>query len=869
MTDKPILFLPRPSRAHRLTKGGPAGAVHFPSHRRQVERLAPVFEALARAIRSGSSLRATAYATEPEQVLVLETVGPVENFVTAVQASGMDWLGEFDRDDIPPDDDFFDAKERSATLRGRVFLVMANQRGLEQMLSLWQRFEANPSAPFPRGSATLKAVFHQLRTVRRWGAADRLAESDVLGCWRRDLGLRHANVRFEAELFFRCDEIKRNKAFAILAAEVSAVGGHCVGQTVIREIAYHGVMVDLPASAVEAILARIDAGEAESVAVLRTEDVMFFRPGGQTVRVRVPDAAGAGTVDATRGGRPAPPGQRQPLVALLDGLPLSNHSLLAGRVIVDDPDGWEGTYPAASRCHGTGMASLIIHGELDAGEPPLSRPIYARPILRADVARPDAAEAMPDGVLPIDLTHRAVRRMMEGDGDDGPVAPHVKIVNLSVGDEARHFLGVMSPWARLIDWLAWKYKLLFVVSAGNHSRAIELDIPSTSGLTSAEVQGAVLKAVAADVRHRRLLAPAEAINALTVGAAHADRSTPLRIGGRRDPYPEKLPCPYNGLGPGYRRAVKPDVLFPGGRQLLSESRGNGRAVLLPADSCLQPGQRVASPGAGTGELGGEWYTRGTSNAAALATRCAAEVCENLINLRREPNGEMLSDRFLPIIGKGLIVHGARWGDAYATMARILSPGSDGHAFKEQAARFLGYGLTDPSRIMACASHRATLIGCGTLREDEADVFAVPLPPSLSGTREFRRLVVTLAWFTPISPKHRDYRRVALWFSDPSAPLRLDRADAHWQAVQRGTIQHEVFESDAAAVFTEGEALRVQVNCRADAGRPKDEPPRTDEPRDAVPYALIATLEVAETSMIPVYDEVRAALRVGVRVRSAG
>ena len=43
--------------------------------------------------------------------------------------------------------------------------------------------------------------------------------------------------------------------------------------------------------------------------------------------------------------------QGEPLVALLDGLPLTGHRLLDGRLIIDDPDGYEGEYQAQERVH--------------------------------------------------------------------------------------------------------------------------------------------------------------------------------------------------------------------------------------------------------------------------------------------------------------------------------------------------------------------------------------------------------------------------------------------------------------------------------------------------------------------------------------
>ena len=70
----------------------------------------------------------------------------------------------------------------------------------------------------------------------------------------------------------------------------------------------------------------------------------------------------------------------KPVVAILDGVPFVNHSILENRLILDDPDGFGSAYQAKERGHGTVMASLVCHGELDAKEESLPRPLYFRPI---------------------------------------------------------------------------------------------------------------------------------------------------------------------------------------------------------------------------------------------------------------------------------------------------------------------------------------------------------------------------------------------------------------------------------------------------------------------------------------------------------
>ncbi|MCE5245867.1 S8 family peptidase, partial [bacterium] len=285
-------------------------------------------------------------------------------------------------------------------------------------------------------------------------------------------------------------------------------------------------------------------------ALVQCEQIQFFRAAGQMSGAiaddtRLPDP-----------GQPSAPGQLgEPVVALFDGLPLQNHRRLAGRLVIDDPDNFENDYQAADRRHGTGMASLIVHGDLDANEPPISRRLYVRPILRPDPRdwRTPRRETVAESDLVVDLIHRAVRRLFEPTGDEAPAAPHVKVINLSIGIPDRPFDNSLSPLARLLDWLAWKFRVLFVVSAGNHGHSIELTIPRTQlAATDAQaLQTEVIKAVAADARNRRLLSPAEAVNVLTIGALHDDASACAVPAGYLSPYVDgSLPSPINAQGMG-------------------------------------------------------------------------------------------------------------------------------------------------------------------------------------------------------------------------------------------------------------------------------------------------------------------------------
>ena len=52
--------------------------------------------------------------------------------------------------------------------------------------------------------------------------------------------------------------------------------------------------------------------------------------------------------------------------------------------------------------------------------------------------------------------------------------PSIKLINLSLGDASNQLALMLSPWARLLDYLAYRFRVLFVVSAGNQAVSIKL-----------------------------------------------------------------------------------------------------------------------------------------------------------------------------------------------------------------------------------------------------------------------------------------------------------------------------------------------------------------------------------------------------------
>ncbi len=327
--------------------------------------------------------------------------------------------------------------------------MFSNQRAMLELLSLWRRYTENPDEAFPWGLARWKSFFAQLRTIRLWDETDRVSAA-LIEDWGERLGLGQEQVPFEAELWYFHQPDKRDSAERDVKEIIERSGGSIGRRCVIDEIEYHAITGYLPSHAIR------DAYRGAVVVPVPLRSSCRETPWRQTERGIACKAA------------PLPREDLQPVVAILDGMPIENHPLLDGRLVVDDPDQWAQEVRVADRVHGTAMASLIVHGDLETGQSPLNRRVYIRPILRPDRREwTPRAESVPEDLLFVDLLHRSIVRLFENraTGDE-----RIYAINLSVGDRCRVFARNLSPCARLLDWLAWRYQVLFLISAGNQAR---------------------------------------------------------------------------------------------------------------------------------------------------------------------------------------------------------------------------------------------------------------------------------------------------------------------------------------------------------------------------------------------------------------
>ncbi len=871
-TYLPLLMFPQ-ARTIPPPKGRPIviGQPHVPGHGKQVTRLGAQLTTLQQDFdRYKASVSGSVAGFEPETVLVIEIAGSVNEFRQAVEAIGLEWMGEWDIDDIPPDEDFFERNTKgertNKAVKGRMFLSLGNEAGMRELLSLWEKWRDNKT--LPNGKTKWRDVFNQTVQIRRWGIGEALRETGMLDRWQDLLNPIDPakKIRFQIELFYRRSEDKRRQNERNVATLLQAAGGKALGGFIdMPEIAFHAVKAELPAERIQQLLNDLESQSHDTdIQLFKFHGVMYFRPTGQSLAV-TEDGEGVDT-EIAEGVVSFPP-----IAAILDGVPNVQHQALKGRLLLDDPDNLSAQYQPGERKHGTAMASLVVHGDMaDNQAEPLPRLVYVLPIMQPDpLSDPrNRIEHVPDEVFFEDRIARAVRRMFEGEGAVPAQAPSVCVINLSIGDPARPFIHTPSPWARLLDWLSWKYRVLFCVSAGNYPDAIDIALSGTDYLALTDPQKVehVLKCIQAQLSRRRILSPAESINAITVGATHADSGGNYYQGQRTDLLPgASLFSPAARLGHGFRRSVKPEILFPGGRQLYRTPVLDSQTVYQLDGGLAAPGQQVAWDSNQAGALSQTVHTRGTSNATALATRSAARIYEVLDALRGEHEGS-IPQRLISVLIKALLVHGAKQDDdACKAITAALKTRDNSRQFKEVMARYLGYGAVQIDRVLACAEQRGTVLGCGEIRENEIHEYRLPLPPSLSSSQEWRRMVVTLAWFSPVNPGHRNFREAKLEMSPASnwgaLPLKLARQDGDHNQVLRGTVQHEVLEgTDQIAAFQDGDNILLHIACKKDATARLD---------DAIPYGLAVTLEVAEGIQIPIYEQLRTRLQPQVAVGAVG
>lgn len=849
MTGAPARF-PRPQGAGR---------------RRQGERFRQEFDRLEAALARDNAaleLRRDPFGIAPERALVFVTAVPIAGFARAARLVGLEVLSEIELEedyDLPDD---LVIEHRSA-VSPTLYATIPTQDAFNQLLRLWRRYQADRNAE--SGYAPWWRLFDMLVELRPWGPEDRLSANNRTEFENRLPFDDDAEVKLELEHWPTHDQDKRHRWRIEAEARVTALAGRIIDRSAIHEgsFIYDAMLVGLAASKAREMLD--DPAAPNGLATL--DGLQFVLP--QTIAQSVPSHSQP--TDADRGSfnnfDPASPFR----VLLLDGTPVASHRSLNGGVAIEDVHDLVDRSLVTARRHATAMASLIMRGDLQSdGNPVRDSRLLAMPLL---IDAEDGATS-PDDRLFVDLVHTALQRAFRG---DEPLAPEVFVVNFSIGVRGSHFSGRISALARLLDWWSTEEGILFVVSAGNIEH--DLRIPNT---TLREFEESSLPdrqdlVRAAQRRHRyerTLLAPGEALNALTIGAASLDLASSrmaltsgaveIQVEG------DVLPAISTGLGLGPFRTIKPDLIGVGGHHEVRALPAQDDLRLRAVSRSGRSGLNVATSGPGSPQS----RSRGTSCAAALVTRSLLNAAATLTEEGGPYDGLELSRNEFALLTKALAINASRWPDTARALYDAERTALGGRRFQqagEEVARHFGYGFLDPDLMREAPLHGATLVGLGEVRKDRGTIFDMPLPPSLSGDRIYRSMLVTLTWFSPVEPARARYRLAALEAVAADGDMLEDDAeDKHWNLamkseppavalIKRGTVWSRRFLHNRVRTpeFDEGATLPIRVQCRDASGGGLD--PDLD-----IPFAIAVTLQVAATAQYDVREQIRDQLLVRVQ-----
>ncbi len=178
-----------------------------------------------------------------------------------------------------------------------------------------------------------------------------------------------------------------------------------------------------------------------------------------------------------------------------------------------------------------------------------------------------------------------------------------KVWNLSLGSNQVCSLDEFSPLAEQLDNLQEKYRVSFVISAGNYTTPPLLDFPRSDG----------------QIQSGRITSPADSVLGVTVGSvSHMD----YQSNGPK----QHCPSPFSRHGAGPNYVIKPDVIHYGG-------------------TCSLDGAHIGGIRSVNGTQSAE--NLGTSFAAPLVSRTLAQIYHQI------------SPTPSPVLARGLITHHAR------------------------------------------------------------------------------------------------------------------------------------------------------------------------------------------------------------------
>lgn len=437
-----------------------------------------------------------------------------------------------------------------------------------------------------------------------------------------------------------------------------------------------------------------------------------------------------------------------------------------------------------------------------------------------------------------------------------------KIFNLSSGILNRPYQGRrVERLAYVLDDLARKHDILFVVSAGNFVRSDEHEIPWENWRE--EYPESLLREEA------RIIDPSTALNAITVGSITRHTKTP----GAQRILPEitdisiayeRQPSPHTRRGPSVKGAVKPELVAHGGNVATAKHRppytshARGLGVLACRHDFM--GNAILTE------------VDGTSFAAPYITH----VLGRLANAYPEASVNLL--RAL------LMNHADMPQEVKTTFSEEMDKAYKGEnkACNGAAIDVAGYGIVNEDNLFRSTEDAVVMLAEEVIRDDESQFFELPIPPDFFDsplrTREIR---ISLAYTSSVRATRLEYRASRVSFKlvkgeslamvqdhfnnelkknfDTLKEFSGNRRSMTYQARSNGTVQQAVWTCKS---FTEKTKLKLFLAIT-----------RNDYPwggaltEEEEPYAVVVTVTDRENYRAKLYTQIQTILRAHIHGRA--
>jgi len=526
---------------------------------------------------------------------------------------------------------------------------------------------------------------------------------------------------------------------------------------------------------------------------------------------------------------PSPPDDA-PIVVVLDSGLAGGHPLISPAL--GDAQGF--IHPNKEHHddngHGTHVAGIALYGDVEE----CARARSFIPQLRIVSGRILDQNAEGDPRLIENIVDEAVRYFHDEYG--------CRIFNISYGDMNKPYLGGhVSGLAYILDRLSRELNVLFVVPTGNF-----LGIDGYPADWKNDYPGYLLS------EHARLLDPAPALNALTVGSVARWDQSHYAQRNPRDPREVPIaqreqPSPFSRCGESVKAAIKPDVVDYGGNWAINQVTRNRSAQKLGELS-------LSKDFATQGRLLAE--AAGTSYAAPHAAHYAGKILSAI------PNANINLLRTLLV--------------AHAEVPQATHDLFNGD--HEKICQSVGYGMIHHDTLYRSIEEDVTLIAEERLRNNHHHFYEIPVPASFyqPGRRQ-RRITVALAYCPPVRTTRVEYKASKIEFRLVEAPS-LDAVAATFNAATARNDfpsipelnvkhTHKLTQRSKGTVQRSTWIIKQPRNKRLFLVVTRKDPAwGEDLALEEEPYAVVIRLSDRENEHARLYTEIRAQLQARERAR---